>query len=151
MSANTVKNNSFLSGVLSSGVVSAIFSYMYIALIFMAIVISLTVPVERGIAYFKFLMSFFGILLLLTMAGIISYLVEDGLFPETLKYNKDLDKFVKDGSQYFSILVFAGIIMCMVFLIPLLLRPLDFLMNFKNYIIGLCSYLFMMPTFINIM
>jgi hypothetical protein len=38
-----------------------------------------------------------------------------------------------------------------VFLIPMILRPLDFLSNFKNYVLGLFSYLFMMPTFINIM
>lgn len=33
----------------------------------------------------------------------------------------------------------------------MLLRPLDYLKNFMNYTIGLISYLFMMPTFINIM
>jgi hypothetical protein len=38
-----------------------------------------------------------------------------------------------------------------VFLMPMILRPLDFLSNFKNYTLGLFSYLFMMPTFINIM
>jgi hypothetical protein len=60
----------------------------------MAIVISLTVPVERGIGYFKFLMSFFGVLLLLTMAGIIAYLVEAGLFPYALRYDAKKDKYV---------------------------------------------------------
>jgi len=38
-----------------------------------------------------------------------------------------------------------------VFLIPIIMRPLDFLMNVRNYLLGLFSYLFMMPTFINIM
>jgi DNA phosphorothioation-dependent restriction protein DptG len=41
--------------------------------------------------------------------------------------------------------------MCCVFLMPLILRPLDFLSNVRNYMLGLLSYLFMMPTFINIM
>ena len=41
--------------------------------------------------------------------------------------------------------------MMAVFLIPMILRPLDFLGNVRNYILGLFSYLFMMPTFINIM
>ena len=41
--------------------------------------------------------------------------------------------------------------MCAVFLIPMILRPLDFLLNVRNYILGLASYIFMMPTFINIM
>ena len=38
-----------------------------------------------------------------------------------------------------------------VFLIPIILRPLDFLSNVRNYIFGLISYLWMMPTFINVM
>ena len=55
--------------------IDAFFDYFYIALILMAVIISLTTPVERGIGYFSFLMSVFGILLLLTMAGIIYYLI----------------------------------------------------------------------------
>lgn len=51
----------------------------------------------------------------------------------------------------FSVLCLSGVIMCTVFLIPIILRPLDFLSNFRNYMVGLFSYLFMMPTFINIM
>jgi len=41
--------------------------------------------------------------------------------------------------------------MMLVFLLPMILRPLDFLSNARNYILGLFSYLFMMPTFINVM
>jgi hypothetical protein len=41
----------------------------------MAIIISLTTPVEKGIAYYSFLMAMFGILLVISMAGIIFYLV----------------------------------------------------------------------------
>lgn len=41
--------------------------------------------------------------------------------------------------------------MCGVFLIPIILRPLDFLMNVRAYVVGLFTYIFMMPTFINIM
>jgi chitin synthase len=54
------------------------------------------------------------------------------------------------GEYKFSTLVFAGVVMCIVFLIPMILRPLDFLKNFMNYTMGLIAYLFMMPTFINI-
>jgi hypothetical protein len=53
--------------------------------------------------------------------------------------------------RHFSWLVFSGVIMCGVFLIPMILRPLDFLSNLRLYVCGLLSYLFMMPTFINIM
>ena len=53
--------------------------------------------------------------------------------------------------HHFSYLVLAGIIMCCVFLMPIILRPLDFLMNTRAYIVGLFTYIFMMPTFINVM
>ncbi len=67
---------SFLNNLFSSSFITDFFDYMYIALIVMAIIISLTTPVDRGIAYFKFLMGFFGVLLLITMGGIIYYLIE---------------------------------------------------------------------------
>jgi hypothetical protein len=47
----------------------------------MGLIISLTTPVERGIAYFNFLMAIFGLLLVLTMAGIIYYLIDTGFYP----------------------------------------------------------------------
>ena len=41
--------------------------------------------------------------------------------------------------------------MMSVFAIPMILRPLDFISNFRLYMIGVFSYIFMMPTFINVM
>ena len=55
------------------------------------------------------------------------------------------------GYKKFSPLVLSGTVMCVTFLMPIILRPFDFLSNMRNYIVGLFSYLFMMPTFINIM
>lgn len=128
MQVTASSDGSFISNMFSSAFISNLFDYLYIALIVMAIIISLTTPVDRGISYFKFLMAFFGILLLITMAGIIYYLIEQGLFPTVKHYNSDLNIWYEDPDvRYFSVLVLAGIIMCMVFLIPMILRPLDFL------------------------
>ena len=41
--------------------------------------------------------------------------------------------------------------MMLVFLLPMILRPLDFLGNTRNYILGFFSHLFMMPIFFNVM
>jgi len=76
MDVSTSEDGSFLNNMFSSTFISDFFDYLYIALIVMAIIISLTCPVERGMAYFKFLMAFFGVLLLITMAGIIYYLID---------------------------------------------------------------------------
>jgi cellulose synthase/poly-beta-1,6-N-acetylglucosamine synthase-like glycosyltransferase len=121
----------------------------------MALVISLTTPVERGIAYFNFLMCVFGFLLGVTMVGIIFYLLNTGLVTPIMVYENGVwsPKYGDYGVEetYFSWLVLCGIVMMGVFLVPIILRPLDFLMKFQHYILGLLSYLFMMPTFINVM
>jgi chitin synthase len=41
--------------------------------------------------------------------------------------------------------------MLSVYIIPMILRPIDFLKNFKSYIMGMIVYIFMIPTFVNIM
>ena len=40
--------------------------------------------------------------------------------------------------------------MLCIYLIPILFRPIDFLENFKGYMIGLIAYLVMIPLFANI-
>jgi hypothetical protein len=101
-------------------------------------------------------MTIFGLLLLGSMGGIIYYLIQTGFYPEILHFVRDPDpytpgKWEHTGLHNFSFLVLAGVIMFSVFLAPIILRPIDFIANMKNYILGLISYLFMMPTFINIM
>ena len=41
--------------------------------------------------------------------------------------------------------------MLSIYLIPFLLRPMDFLANIKSYLVGLVSYFAILPLFINIM
>jgi cellulose synthase/poly-beta-1,6-N-acetylglucosamine synthase-like glycosyltransferase len=41
--------------------------------------------------------------------------------------------------------------MLSVYTLPILLRPVDFLFNMKQYVIGLASYILLLPTFINVM
>jgi chitin synthase len=133
-------------------IVESVFDYFYIALVIMTLIISLTTTVDRGISIFIFLMCLFGFLLLCTMGGIIMYLIKTGFYPEVMYYQtKEWPFWRGTGEHNFSILVLSGVIMCIVFLIPMILRPLDFLLNVRTYLIGLLSYLFMMPTFINIM
>ena len=66
---------------------NSFFDYFYIGMVAMALIISLTTPVDRGVIYFKFLMVVFGILLVSTMVGIISYLIETGFYPRVMEYD----------------------------------------------------------------
>ena len=129
--------------------IQSFFDYLYISLVIMTLIISLTTTVDRGESIFLFLMAIFGVLLILTMSGIIIYLSTVGFYPHEQVYVNW--HWVEEETRNFSFLVLSGVIMCTVFLIPMILRPLDFLSNTRNYLLGLLSYLFMMPTFINIM
>lgn len=37
------------------------------------------------------------------------------------------------------------------YFLPMILRPLDFIYNAPRYIVGIISYLLLLPTFINVM
>jgi hypothetical protein len=52
---------------------------------------------------------------------------------------------------HFHILLVSTFIMLTVYVIPMVLRPIDFLQNFKEYLIGLVTYFLMMPIFITCM
>mmetsp|Transcript_15193 Transcript_15193/g.23457 ORF Transcript_15193/g.23457 Transcript_15193/m.23457 type:complete len:300 (-) Transcript_15193:522-1421(-) len=41
--------------------------------------------------------------------------------------------------------------MLSVYLFPIILRPMDFLLNFKSYVMGMLIYIVMLPTFANLM
>ena len=40
--------------------------------------------------------------------------------------------------------------MLAVYVLPFVLRPVDFITNFSKYILGLISYLFLLPMFTNV-
>lgn len=52
---------------------------------------------------------------------------------------------------HFHILLASTFIMLFIYIIPMILRPLDFLKNFSSYLVGLVTYFFMMPIFITCM
>jgi len=55
-----------------------------------------------------------------------------------------------EGEYNFSILVLAGVIMLSIYVVPMILRPIDFLSNLAGYIIGLITYLLLIPMYINV-
>ena len=55
--------------------VESFFDYFYISMVIMALIISLTTTVDRGSSIFLFLMFLFGCLLMITMFGIITFLI----------------------------------------------------------------------------
>jgi hypothetical protein len=75
LTQSNTNSDTIVGRIIESGFIDAFFNFFYIAMIVMAIIVSLTTPVDRGIGYFKFLMSMFGVLLIGTMTGIIFFLI----------------------------------------------------------------------------
>ena len=136
-----------------------LFFGFYIGLIFVASFVSVALLIENAMGYFRTVAVAFGILANLAIIGIIIFLANRGLFPEDKVHVKvwqvengsfTLD-LVPTGETYFSWLCLAGILMLSIYCMPILMRPLDFLANFKTYIASFFCYMMMMPVFNNIL
>lgn len=62
------------------GYVEAFFIYFYLSLIMITIVISFAAPINKVVALVKVIMWTFGLLLLMTLSGVVYFLTESGIF-----------------------------------------------------------------------
>lgn len=128
-----------------------VFVYVYIMLLAMCLILSLALPLDRARPCFVIATTLFGILTIATITGMVFYLSAAGFYPQHIIFDKtDYTWTPVEGEYNFSWLVLAGTIMLAVYLIPFVLRPLDFLENFKGYTVGLISYIILIPMFTNI-
>lgn len=138
-----------------SGLFTTLFAYFYIFLIVMVLILSLALPLEKGKYWFNTVVVAFGLLTTFSIFGMVFYLVKVGLYPPEKHYNentKDWDIVYVDSEVVtnFSYLVLSGIIMLSIYLIPFVMRPVDFLSNMGGYVVGLVSYILLIPMFINV-
>lgn len=94
--------------------------------------VSLTIPVNRAMPYFSFIFTFFSILVLLSLIGIVIFLCDQGFYPpvETASVINGVTVWTKSETEtYFSVLVTAGVIVLSIYLIPIVFRPIDYLAN----------------------
>ena len=154
----TDSGNAFLADVYSNGILKKVFFAAYLSMIFLSIFVSIALPIDRAMGYFRVVSIIMSILMITSLVGISYALAARGFFPAVATCEKDEDhpdaKCVyvdnPDGETYFSTLCLAGVIMLSMYILPMLMRPLDFLSNFKNYTMGFISYMMMMPVFTNI-
>ena len=69
-----------MSWLIDDGGLALIFSYTYIVLIELCLVLSLTTPVDRAVPVFLFLMFFFGVLVTIAFIGILAFLVKQSFW-----------------------------------------------------------------------
>lgn len=97
--------------------------------------VSIAVPIDKAMTYFKIIAGILSLLTITSIFGIAVFLFETGIY----------------SNGQLNILTLSGVVMLSIYLLPMILRPLDFLFNFKQYIVGLFAYIIMLPVFINIM
>ena len=132
-----------------------LFAYFYIFLIVMVLILSLALPLEKGKYWFTTVVVAFGFLTTFSIFGMVFYLVNVGLYPPEKHYNvdtQDWDIVYEDDKivTNFSYLVLSGIIMLSIYLVPFVMRPVDFLSNIGGYVVGLLAYILLIPMFINV-
>lgn len=115
----------------------------------MTLILALALPLERAKAWFNIVAIAFGFLTACSVFGMVYYLSYTGFYPHLKIYNTNTKDWDPQPETNFSILVLAGVIMLSVYVIPMILRPIDFLSNLSGYCIGLLTYLLLIPMYIN--
>jgi len=150
-------DSQFLTDVYNNGILKKVLFSAYLGMIFLSTFVSIALPIDRAMGYFRIVAIIMAVLMLASIAGITYFLAQRGFFPPVstcLNVNPKQPnscEFQDDPNEtYFSMLCLAGVIMLSMYILPMLMRPLDFLSNFKNYTLGFCSYMLMMPVFTNV-
>lgn len=148
--ATVFDGNWFLKQAYQEGIFNLIFAYIYIFLLIMTLIMSLALPLERARAWFNINTACFGMLTAFSVFGMTYYLIETGFYPPEKKYNNNTKEWIPLDEHHFSLLVLAGVIMLSIYVVPMILRPIDFLSNLAGYIVGLFTYLLLIPMYINV-
>jgi len=142
----------------TGGEFNTLFSFGYIILIIWAIVVSLAGPLDKAMIYFYIISALFSFLTIASLIGIGATLIKTGINAQELDCIPDNPlipdspcTWKKQHRWHKSYLTISGIIMIGVFILPIVMRPMDALFHLKGYLIGMLTYIFMLPTFINIM
>ena len=95
------------------------------------------------------LVSFLGVAMLIAHVGTVGKPHKNIRFDTTCQLKNDDGEWERDpdNNPAFLYQSVAGIIVLSMVLTPMVMRPLDFVKNFNNYMWGLVAYMLLMPFF----
>lgn len=134
----------------TDGIAYKVFVFLYGILLLFSVLVSLAVPIDRSMGYWKFVGTALGALFVSTLVGTIWLTSQVGFTTEEIIVNPRNGKVTYTGIYYTNWLVLATVVVLSVYIVPFVLRPLDFLRNFFKYTGGLVCYLLMLPMFMNV-
>jgi len=127
----------------------------YLTCLVLVLIVSLTLPVDKGIGYFRVAVVILSIMSLLTVTGIVYFATQSPWYLQEEIWDPATETWVPypyDNPNYtFNYLLLAAIIMLSTYLLPIILRPVDFVRNITSYTFGLISYLLMIPMYLNVL
>ena len=136
---------------------ATVFSLLYVLLLIFTAVVSVGTPLDKSIFFFRIIGAIFAILTVTSIIGIFLFLTGSSFHPDEKVFVYDEPGYSFNGhweltgDWNFSVLTLCGWIMLSVYIFPIVLRPMDALLNLKAYLIGMLVYIVMLPTFANLM
>ena len=149
-------NNQTLTDIYENGILRKFLFGLYLGVIFLSTFVSISLPIDRAMSYFRAVATILGFLMLSSIFGITYFLANRGFNPPVTICLFDeanpgeICSYVDTGDTYFSLLCLAGIFMLTIYVLPCVLRPIDFITNFQKYTVGFIAYMVMMPVFTNV-
>ena len=162
--------------VANSELFAMIFTIFYAVMLVSIILCSLCIQVNKTITLFKFINIIFSLITLSSLVGVGFMVVKNGFFyieATPTQVEKDVTRQVEQcdkhgkcqmvwvttreivtelvDKEYFSKLTLFGLLVLASYIMPFVLRPIDFLKNAHHYVIGLICYILLLPFFSNIM
>lgn len=87
----TDSGNQFLADVYSNGILKKVFFAAYLSMIFLSIFVSVALPIDRAMGYFRVVSIIMSILMITSLVGISYALAARGFFPTVAVCKKDAD------------------------------------------------------------
>jgi len=70
-----------LNDLYNNGIVTKIFFSLYLGMIFLSTIVSIALPIDRAMGYFRLVSIVMGVLMIASIAGISYFLAGRGFFP----------------------------------------------------------------------
>ena len=86
-------NSPFFQSLAKGNLISEILFGAYLFLVLISIFVSVTLPIERAMPYFRVVALSFSILMTITMAGLIFFLSKQGFYMQELVWNPSTGTF----------------------------------------------------------
>jgi len=136
------------------------FTIFYMSIILFVLLLSLGTDLGNTIMYFKALSVLLAFCTIFSLLSIFFFLKQTGFHPPVMEcmMENEKDKCVWEdvtedfaGAPFFSWTVLCGYGMFTVFFFPMILRPVDFIKNATSYLVGMFTYVLLLPVFTNVM